>query len=800
MPDGERQPTRRPPTAPAPGAAPEAQAAHRSAQETIAALLAALISLKPDPAAWTELKAIAAEHKERSNLFLATLLGQHLNRVEPERRPAIVDALAKLLVAQKINALLTGTLASDAELVVRHLSLAVMGYWKGPLDASLQQPLRGLILDRRLPLDAQVGAMTALLRSVGPDSLVAKEFLQKFTGGLGKGKSIERLRQLEERVGPNAAITALSGDLEERLRMTCPRCAAQLRKPDMEQHLLEAHGLVLDGRRVREPWSVIEDWAKSMRGKPDAEVMVRCQALASRIDPEHGDDRLQRLYVAAGVTGEETRLALREEARRHHRALCPACYAEVPVPLEARSVALEQRGGRLYANGFSVDLSEKGWQTTLEVRAPDRVIYHGREPRYRWTMNGARVLLVGSCVLLALMCGCWPLPRPGFLPQLPFALATAYLLVAVVMELVVRQVWKPRAPLNARVFDYTWRYLVPRLHAEGYRLDDSAFAAAIVQATPAGRSSIGRAPLLQELVQHTEAAVRDGQGPAEHLAALRRLLIADAVAAGADPVPLVLAQLARCFEGNLTLSYAEQLLQGWNANWWTPGNRARLRVLLCDRAFEAGFEVSDLIDSAKMAPSLAAVLEIKQPQLLTGLRYLWSLRASRPWDKFGETETIFEIAARAEGAALLVEFPDLLLVQQTSTWRIAGENGRGKVMPTRILLRLSGVMLQEVHYTAPANLIEQTERKQEFYLVLGKGLFRSQDNMDGLIKRMERWFRYWFSEFLPQAPSAQGWRALNRTAILRAWGAVACPECKRILRAKAGEVGVLVDEVSGKTE
>jgi hypothetical protein len=140
------------------------------------------------------------------------------------------------------------------------------------------------------------------------------------------------------------------------------------------------------------------------------------------------------------------------------------------------------------------------------------------------------------------------------------------------------------------------------------------------------------------------------------------------------------------------------------------------------------------------------------------------------------------------------------LVQQVAAWRVAGEGGRGNVTPARILLRLSGVMLQEVLYTTTPIVVEMTERKDGYSLLLGKGLFRSQDDLDGLSKRMERWFRYWFSEFLPQAPSAQNWRAPDRAGILRAWGAVACPECKRILMAKPGEVGVLVVESPGKTE
>jgi hypothetical protein len=816
MPDGERQPARRPPAATATAAAPDAlvgcpacgkpqparsleahlRSAHRlytfrgtrrTYNETIAALLDALAIHAPDPEAWLTLKGIAdVEQRERGAFFLSTLLGQRLSRVEAGARAGVVDALARLLVAHNISVVLTAMLASDAESAARHLALSLMEHWNGTLEPSLLQPLRGLVLDRRLPLDAQVGAMMTLLRSVGPESLLAKEFLQKFVGGVGKAKSIERLRQLEERAGKSAAIESLCGDLEEKLRMTCPRCGQQLRKPEMEQHLWDEHRLVLDGRRVREPWGLIEEWAKGLNGRRDADVMERCRALAARMDPDEGPARLQRVYLRTGLGDEETRRALLDEARELGESLCPACYALVPVPKEATPVELERGPRRLYARGFCVELTEKGWQTGLEVHTPERVLYRGPEPGRRWTVNGARVRLVGACVLLALLCACL-LPSSH---HLPIALAAAYLIAALVTEFIVRQVWTRPGPADDRLFDYTWRYLVPTLHEGGYRVEDSAFAAALVKATPAGRSSVTRAPLLQELVQRTETAVREGRGPAEHLAALRRLLIGDAAAGGADPVPLVLGQLARSFEGGLSLAYAEQLLSGWQAEWWTPGNLARLRVLLCDRAFAAGFEVSNLLESGKTSPALGAVLETNQPMRLAALRYLWSLRASRPWDKFGETETVFEIAARPDGADLLAEFPDLLLMQ-SAPWRLTVD-ARGKAAPTRILLRHSGVMLQEVMYTSPPNLIELTERKDGNYLVLGKGLFRSADDLDPLMKRMERWFQYWFSEFLPQVPEARNWKAPDRAAVLRAWGAVACPECQCVLMAKRGEVGVAV--------
>src|SRR5439155_15590084 len=91
--------------------------------ETLAALLDALVAAEPDAAAWATLQAIAGEeHKERAAFFLTTALGQRLSRVEPERRAAAVNALAKLLVAQDVGVVLSALLASDAESAARHLA------------------------------------------------------------------------------------------------------------------------------------------------------------------------------------------------------------------------------------------------------------------------------------------------------------------------------------------------------------------------------------------------------------------------------------------------------------------------------------------------------------------------------------------------------------------------------------------------------------------------------------------------------------------------------------------------------
>jgi hypothetical protein len=59
---------------------------------------------------------------------------------------------------------------------------------------------------------------------------------------------------------------------------------------------------------------------------------------------------------------------------------------------------------------------------------------------------------------------------------------------------------------------------------------------------------------------------------------------------------------------------------------------------------------------------------------------------------------------------------------------------------------------------------------------------------------MERWFRFAFSEFLPALPGVEKWQAPDRLAILRAWGAIACPECHRQLLPRVGQVGTALEE------
>src|SRR5262249_41626742 len=244
-------------------------------------------------------------------------------------------------------------------------------------------------------------------------------------------------RRLEQLAGKHPAVDALCSRLEERLRMTCPRCGAERRKPEMIRHLWDEHRLLLVGRRVREPWAPVEDWAPAARHGHPAGMLERCRIVATLDDPEDGVLRLGRLLLARHVEDAEARRMLLDVAEEQHATLCPHCFAAAPVPREAAPWVLTRRGGRISAHGYLVEISEAGWRTRLEVRTPGRLVYRGPEPDLSWTPRGLVSLLVGPFVALALACafGLIDWGGPPFFPVLWLLAAGLIVYVGVLLEL-----------------------------------------------------------------------------------------------------------------------------------------------------------------------------------------------------------------------------------------------------------------------------------------------------------------------------------------------------------------------------
>jgi hypothetical protein len=89
---------------------------------------------------------------------------------------------------------------------------------------------------------------------------------------------------------------------------------------------------------------------------------------------------------------------------------------------------------------------------------------------------------------------------------------------------------------------------------------------------------------------------------------------------------------------------------------------------------------------------------------------------------------------------------------------------------------------------------ERGRERKGFELVVGKERFRFRKDPDVVANRLERWFRFYFNDFLPQVPAVHGWRSPSVAATLRLRETVPCPECRRAVLTRVGQVGLSLDD------
>jgi hypothetical protein len=748
----------------------------RSLAETLATLLPLVCSPQPDHEAWEALEAIAREeHGPGADVFLATHVSLTLAALPETVRDEALAAVADLLAVSESGPNLALLLATSSERVARHLALLLTPRLTPPLGRLLVRAIRKLLGRRRAPTELQFAAAEVLFKTTSTKGPRALKTLNALIARCSKARAVERLRQLEQQIGPTPLVTERCFEIENSIRMVCPRCRAQLQRPEMARHLWSEHQLLLDGRHVRQPWHLVRDWLKEYRRDGNAELLARCRTLAQYIDPQNGLRQVHRLTLACGIEDVEARQVLLAEARRRRAALCPHCYALVAVPVAVTARPLNQSHGRLSLEGYCMEVSEGGLVARLRLEIPGKVLTDTPEPGRWLTRKGAMLLavgpLVGAAIALALALPAWDIQ-----PRWPVALCVGLAFVAYV------SVWylgrKQPAPVE-RAVDYAWDLLVPRLHANDYSPADGAFLAGLALTSIDHGQPEARADRLAEIIQITEDALANGTAEVAHLAALRRLEAADADATARDPVPVVAAAVGRCLAGELPLTFAQQLLADWEGSWWTTGNLARLRVLLCDQAFEAGYEVRDLLDAGRAAPALADVLQTVNPDGLAELRLLWSQRPHRPWDRCGEAITVFELVNDAEaGRRLLGKYPDLLLAEVN--------------LPVLFVCG-RGVVFQDVLFQDYPRKVETRHRRAEeradYEVILDEYRFTFASDPTAVVKRLERWFRYFLNDFLPLVEGVHSWKAPSGTKPLLFQKPVVCPECQQLLVPRAGDVG-----------
>lgn len=680
---------------------------------------------------------------------------QQLQPLPPAEREPALTVLAGTLAGHDPAFRFLRCLADSAELPARLLALELTARWPGPLDRSLGPMLRPLLLDRRLLPGVQLSAAVVLLQAAGKDGPAAVDLVRSLVTGLDATQVRERLDLLEQRIGGSAAVEEMRQRLEEKLSTRCPRCGTSLRKSDMLRHLWERHGLVLDAGQAREPWALLEDWLTAAAAQRNPDRLARCFELALHLDPAFGLARLDRLLVAYGFEDESVECRRIAPRWRSCAVRCPDCATESIVAGLLPVLSLQMGSGGLAGAGYRVDVVQRGAFPQVTVEMPTGIVQQGREPEQRCTRHTAVWLLVGPPVLAAFF-------LTLFLEQPRQAAALGLLIgLAVWLWLQFRGLLRDE-PLD-RAVDHAWGLLVPRLHAHGFSVSDSAFLAGLAQVSIGRGKPQQRERALERASLTTERALAVQPGALVHLAWLHRLSAEDSQALGRDPIAQLLRPLTRCLDGTLPLRLADRLLADWKSKFWTASNLARLRVLLCERAFDAELEVADLLEAGRLAPALGAVLETEDTAGLARLRLLWSLRTRRPWDDCGEAFTVFELAAQSgPGAAPLAAHADLLLYQF-----LPGADGAAA---GAIAIRSRGVLLDGMLFGKAARAAEIAVQAR---------------CSEALARRAERWLKFLFQEFLPKAAEEQH-RPMSAAADKWTFPeATACPGCGRLLLPKS---------------
>lgn len=751
----------------------------RSFDETREALLHAVCASPPDLKAWQQLRGLVADrYATDTDRYLVGWLYHHLRaRPVDERAPAVVG-LAEALAAGGADGLLPILVGPSKhtswEQIGRRLALELSARLPAPVPDTVIDAVKPLLADKELPRKSRQRSVLALLRTTGRAGPVAKQLLRAYVADTGKLRAIERLHLLEQRSGQAPAIDELCRELEDEVRMSCPRCPTQLRKKDMVRHLWDRHRLVLDGQRVREPWRVLEDWAVDYGLEKDPELLKRCQELARQVDPEGGLTRLHRLMLRRGMQDREIVAALTAQARARRSSLCPHCFQFVPCEELEPPEPLTLEHGLLEGFGYRVEVSTGGIVPTVRIETPDDVLYDGREPdRWLTRLGGLLFLVLPAIALLFVLI-------EGIL-GLPVVLAMMLAWGAgMVFAGLLYAVWPTPPPIAVRLLRAAWDELVPQLIHDLPQRTALSFLHGLARL---GNASGRRRPRMRMVTECCDAVAAAGKNDALAamcLAELHWLQVTTLRDSGQDAIGFLADRLADCVRGKSSPRLLGLLLGELHATRkeWGRGALRRLQVLLAARAFEQRLSADDVLDLARVFPAVRDVLGLEDRWRWVHLELVWSMQGRRTWEMAGRAATVFELAETGpEAEELLERYPNLLLSVRKDDLHVTNR----------------GVWILGQYLAArpdDKDILWEWSAAEHVYIVeVGSHRLRTTTKPRDLVVLLKTWLRFYFVDFLPRLPTA---RRPTSTAAQSMWHGLrtTCPECGKPLVPCVGDMGI----------
>ena len=727
----------------------------------------------PSAAAWEELVSFLNEHfASNPHTVLAIRVGGFLQNLPGGVRISTLDTLAAYMRGSPWRQSLLHLLADSKSVLGRTLALliAMPGDFGEPAERPL---LRSLLVSRRLPARIQAAALAHLIDASGSVSKI-DDLLDAFLNSKSPARRKRRLERLKSLVRDPSMLRDRSRRTESRAQIICPRCQIRLRRPEMIQHLLEKHALVLDGKRVRNAWRVIDLLLAKYRRTRAKQWLRRCFDLVAQLNDPNGTRHLQQHMVLQRVAANAILRRLLLAARATQMALCPFCFAQAPVPPSRYIQPVPLSHGLLSWRSYRIYLRTNTPLPHLTIETPQETIFSGREPGRWFSRQGFILFGAFPAAVLAVLLAIVGAPAL-------FMVASLLLASAAYGWSWLREWLEPSS--GARAIDFAWTILCPHLLARGPTEADTEFLAALALASVGKGSPEKRSHCLEQLRSDRKQAVAEGRASSTQPACLTRLAISDAAARNIDLAALTAAAVGRCWKAEQPLSFAQQLLVDWQSSLWTPGTLARFRILVLDQAFAEGWEFASFGKLKTEAPALSASLEIAESKRLAELRWLWSLRAAAPWLNIGQSRTCFELAQQPAQDALFERHPDLLFVESK-------QDG--------MIICSSGVYWRSLHFPESPRQVRITERvtddRRSYTLHVGKESVALRYDPATLIERLDRWMTFLRDDFQIKAKKTRKWIPPKQTTFLPAGELAVCPECHHHFAGASGELGVKIVE------
>jgi hypothetical protein len=237
------------------------------------------------------------------------------------------------------------------------------------------------------------------------------------------------------------------------------------------------------------------------------------------------------------------------------------------------------------------------------------------------------------------------------------------LVVAVVAYGFVLAVRKPLPPADDRAIDAAWTILARRLIG----VDGATrFLTRLCRSSLGYGDYLERVSVLNRVLDRARSEAEKFDEWMQLLAAIEVLIVEDGTRLGRDRVAGVAALAAVGFRGERSTDYAEYVVECFLTRERSVAELSRLRILLLNMALDAGLRARDLIELWAVAPNLRRAMAVEPLHRMALLSGVWGLRTTRPWNRIGLADTVFELARTAPNLSgrVLSEHPDLLLYHQ----------------------------------------------------------------------------------------------------------------------------------------